>query len=200
MVALPALLVWLVFAAASIFAGQVASRSFSQIHVLLEENDCGSWSISIESAGSISAAYAGFISKITKDVKDAQSYARDWYNGSSTSLTAQSLFPVTRLPFENATVPCPFPNAQRCALGPSSAISMETHMLDSHVHFGINAPKSDRVLFQKNLVCSVLAVDDLTYENETLISFFLGPTNIDDGSTFEIWQIDAFELANYGLR
>jgi hypothetical protein len=173
-VAIPALLVWGTFTAASILVANVASKSFGQIQVLIEQNDCGFWQY--EDNGFNRSTVDGSIgAKFRKDATNAQIYARSWYGNSLKSLNAQSLFPTTALAFQNSTTaPCPVAEA-RCALGPNSAFSLQTDILDSHLHLGINAPKKDRILFQKNLTCSVLSVDDLARLNGTILEFFLGP-------------------------
>jgi hypothetical protein len=166
--AIPALLMFVLFAAASILVAEVASKSYDQIQVLLKPGDCGFW------ASNVSAGFSHFNTKIMRDTADARIYAANWYTNSTAVTAARALYPTTRLPYHTAeNVSCPV--AKRlCRLGENGAFEMETNVLDSHQMFGINAPPEDRIGFQKKTTCSVIEVDEFARGDNTTLFLFLG--------------------------
>jgi hypothetical protein len=100
------------------------------------------------------------------------------------SLSASSIFPVDKLPFATiANTSCPF-EASRCSGPQDTAFSISTLLLDSHTHFGVNAPENDRILFQKNTTCANVRMLDLTkVVNETIYEIYAGSTGREGGMT-----------------
>jgi hypothetical protein len=200
LVGLPALLIWTIFTIASIFVSEVASKSYSQIPVLLVPDDCGyfSWN------GLTQPELGERRVKTTKDTIAARAYAGNWYSNSSTQSSASSIFPVNTLPYTiQPNASCPF-DASRCALGPSSGFSLTTDLLDSHSMFGINAPVSDRIGLQINVTCTVVHVADLIKEVANAEGwveqdFYLGPTDVTD-YTFSYLEISAYMGMSYMIR
>jgi hypothetical protein len=189
-VAVPALLIWISFAAASILVAEVASKSYEGVHALLVPYKCGYYEYDIADESGFepftTVARSAIQTKVSRDTSNAQSYAKNMYSDHLNTLAMESQFPSISLPFHNVTVSCPFAS-KRCLLGPSSAFSVKTEPLDSHIHFGINARKQDRVLFETNLTCSVLDVEDLTSidPSATYLQFALGPKRRLSNYTYE---------------
>jgi hypothetical protein len=185
------------FTIASIFVSEVASKSYTQIHVLLKPEPCGLWYYNTTTLDQTGTAGK----KIVQDTLEARAYASDWYSNSSTSLSSPSLYPVNNLPYSiNANTSCPF-DQSRCALGATSGFSMETELLDSHSMFGINAPPSDRVQLQKTVTCTVVHVADLV-KNETdsiYLDYYLGPTSRKN-STYSYAEITQYTNAGYSIQ
>ena len=171
LIAVPALLIWLLFTTASVFVSEIASKSYTETEILMAPTVCGSWAFNTTTVAGLGAAS----SKTQRDTIRGRLYAGSWYDNSSTSLATRSLFPVNSLPYiTNANTSCPF-DASRCLLGQNTAFSMATPLLDSHSMFGINAPKSDRVQFQKNVTCAVVNVQDMTeVVNNTIFQVYVG--------------------------
>ena len=179
-VAVPALIVWIIFAVASIFVAEVASKSYEQIAVLAAPGQCGifsPWNDPI-------SVLAANLQKNRVETTAAQQYANAHYADESFSQASHSIYPAAILPYraENSTT-CPWDDL--CALGSIGAFSLETPPLDSHTIFGINGRVEDRVSIQKNLTCSVIAVEDFvstlpepesTYQNLDWLYYRLGPT------------------------
>jgi hypothetical protein len=188
--AIPALLIWLLFSIASLFVSEIASKGSGGTEVLLVPNNCGVYhynNSAPDHVGSLGAQLA----KTNRDTIRARAYAGSFYDVSSSSVTQQSVFAVDAIPYKNITnTSCPF-ESSRC-LEPKGAFSIGTPLLDSHSIFGINAPKNDRVQIQKNATCSVLQVADLveSFEgNHHLFNdYYFGPLTVSS---------DGFVISNY---
>lgn len=94
----------------------------------------------------------------------ARNYARDAYNGSNKGRF--DAFAQARLPLFGRETTCPYSGNVTC-LGVNgtkggAAWLMETGRLDSHEHFGFNAPPADRVSFRKSVTCAVVDPTALT--------------------------------------
>jgi len=85
----------------------------------------------------------------------AATYARACYGGLSDSLQC-GRYPVSSIKWtsdQNST--CPFESGT-CVYGDTAAYKITSEMIDSHDHLGINAPKHDRVQYQKITSCAPL--------------------------------------------
>lgn len=113
---------------------------------------------------------------ITKlDVASA-AYAQQCYNNTvitqqyynNTATTQQcSMFAQKRIQpsiSENST--CPFPGKDRICLRDSSNIHLDTGLLDSLIHFGMNGALTDRFAFRNILECAPLRTDGYTEIHE----------------------------------
>ena len=205
MIAVPALLTWLAFTAGSIFVAEVASRSYDQIHVLINPENCGFANLDINDpngflsdptaeklSGFDSRAALLFTENLRGDTVDARAYARSWYGNSPTSLAHSSIFPVARLSYiVNTSAPCPFLETGICMTAFNTAMAMNTGLLDSHSILGINAQVQDRVDFQRMVTCAPLNVDEYTssYYNPFTASlwnmFDLGHLSVNYAGLFE---------------
>jgi hypothetical protein len=193
--AVPPLIIWIFFTVASLFVSEVASKSYTQIEVLLEPRDCGYLSFN-------SSTYAGlgaFSAKVLKDTIAGRTYAGNWYGNSSVSQSASSPFPVNSLPYSTKqNTSCPF-QSSRCFNGERPAFSMETQLLDSHTMFGINAEREDRVQIQKTVSCAVVDVSDLVRIRNTSLEFYAGPVKSSSNYTFSYNSFIAGEGIDYML-
>jgi hypothetical protein len=102
------------------------------------------------------------------------------YGTKSQNLASCNLYPATSLPYTtDSNAACPF-GGNRCVLGDQSAFQMRTPWLNSHVHFGINAPPADRIEYRRTTTCSVINVTDLVSSVQTasgiIYSWHLGYT------------------------
>lgn len=62
-------------------------------------------------------------------------------------------FPLTRVPMSiRVGVPCPFGDGI-CA-EPNGAMTLDTGLIDSNDHLGVNSPPGDRIKYQRTLTCA----------------------------------------------
>ena len=173
------LVIYVAFTVAAVCVGQVITLpAYEAAHVLLKPNDCGLVNYNITTPRGQSARNAKFLS----ESRAARSYATKCYGRNSTEAGC-SIFQVRGLPYTvKDGAPCPFGGDGICRTGDHGAYQMETCLLDSHVHLGINAPAQDRVTFRHSVTCAPLQLEqyiDVTKDNSTtnssLIQFFVGP-------------------------
>jgi hypothetical protein len=188
--ALPALLVWAFFSTAGILVAEIASKDYKHVSSLLKASDCGFFSPTQTSSETSSEASRAFTQKHIDYAIKARQYAKAWYGPNSSLLAGQALFPTTRLPYRMShDAPCPWPG--QCTIRSETAFSLQTDLLDSHIAFGINAPREQRVNWQKNVTCSVLAIPEANIETQN--DTFLTHTNGDP-----IWQL--FFFGGFGVN
>jgi hypothetical protein len=173
--AIPALFTWILFTIASVFVSEVASKSYTNIQVLLAPNNCGYGNFN-------TSTKAGLATMLLNNVRiytETRAYANNYYSNSSSILGASSIFQADVLSYSTLlNTTCPFDDSL-CLLGPSSGFSLETAPLDSHLMFGINAPKSDRVQYQKAVTCTVLDISGRNaLVNNTYLRIYFGNTTI----------------------
>jgi len=170
-IAAPALLVWLLFAAASLFTSSVATKAYGTVIARIDPQNCG---FTDSSKGDQA-------SKILNDTMKARTYVATFYANTTNSATARSAY--LRPTFQvsvNTTAPCPVPDTERCMLGPNGAFSISSEPLNSNDHLGINAPVKDRINLHMKTTCSpiILYRDEVgvgQLGNTTVLNFYLGP-------------------------
>jgi hypothetical protein len=141
--ALPALVIWVSFTIASIFVSTVASKTYSEIRVLVQSKNCG---VVFSDSSSLSGV-AAYIATVGQNNKNARTYAEAWYANSSAFVSAATIYPVNALSYNTTNgTSCPF--GELCMLGANSGFTVATPLLDSHADFGVNSPPKDRVHFQ----------------------------------------------------
>ncbi|KAF2746629.1 hypothetical protein M011DRAFT_403849 [Sporormia fimetaria CBS 119925] len=169
----------LFFVAASLVASTFSSLIVdnTNLEVLVQSPHCGSLNRSLESDNEVTA-YLGPVFSAADD------YAPDCYrNGSLPSRCG--IFSRPKIDFKTEEVPCPF-DAKMCN---SSAISLDSGIIDVNDAFGFNFGQSDRLRYRKKTTCSILPLDgykvisDVSEETgipETLrIAFYYGGLDID---------------------
>ena len=147
------------------------------------------------------------------ETTDSRRYASERYANSSTIFTTDPIFPIESLPFEvRRDQPCPFDRGM-CLLGPNSAVSFETGLLDSHTHLGINAPVQDRIQYRWSSVCTPLNISadvnvlrNQTYDGfpvtelEPVLEINLGPLkSVDKPYTF-LYKQNYLDASGYKVR
>lgn len=168
--------IFLLFAAAGIFVAEVASKSYQDVLVLANPLYCGYLSFGTQGAvdpvtGVLTREnnerrYARNLRKVSRQ------YATSWYDASALGAKTSSDFSSTTLPFIGSEVPCPFIGGNTTCLGSNRtrdapAWQVDTGELNSHVHFGMNAPKSERITWRKKTTCAVVDVNP-----------FVGPSSV----------------------
>ncbi|KAK3940012.1 hypothetical protein QBC46DRAFT_314648 [Diplogelasinospora grovesii] len=162
-VSLLALVVFLIFTAAGVFVAEVATKSYQDVLVLAAPSDCGDF-VFVTDNTTIHSALVDVVTGYQNDANFwARNYARDAYHQSR---SRESAFALPSLPYTGYEVPCPYNNGTAC-FGPNqtadgSAWRMETGPLNSHIHFGMNAPQQDRVTWATTATCAVVDPANLT--------------------------------------
>jgi len=162
------------FGAFSILASTVATRSDTGGHVLVRPGpNCGGWDFN-QTAVSFDQTLPVSIEAAKAKVDDAQSsraYATSFYSIARRPLAeTKTVFPVPRLPYNTTTKePCPFLGA-RClsnsndgttSTSSDTTIVLDTGILDSHAHLGINAAPRDRSGIRHRMACAPIDVSDM---------------------------------------
>ncbi|KAF6821901.1 hypothetical protein CPLU01_12349 [Colletotrichum plurivorum] len=160
------------FALAAIFSSKISDAATE--FRLLEPTGCGWYLPSDDNAPQ---------EKATSDNLIALAYSRQCYWNEPG--LACDILPVKSIGYTNYSVDCPF-RSDVCK--GAKSIRMETDRIDSHVHLGINAPKHDRIEYQRQTTCSPLVTQpgfadpvngaearDLGWDDGILIKYLYGP-------------------------
>ena len=159
---------------ASILTSRVANRGYSTVLARSLQNNCGF--IQYPTSMSVSQKTA-FATKGIVEASRARNYAIEFYTNTTGARVDRSIFPVARLPMKtDSGADCPATNQSLCMSGYDGFL-LETELLDSHRHLGINARKSDRVTVQIRTTCAVLNIGDRISVDETAgtLDVNLGP-------------------------
>ena len=143
------------FIIASVFVGRVTVAAYKANVVLLRPTNCGLEVVQdasdLVTRGTVNYQWSA---KHSNDTRQSRAYGDQCY-GSANGTLGCSIFAVQRLPYSIRTnAVCPFDDL--CRLGRESAVELDTGLLDSHTHLGINARPKDRVRFRRTATCSVL--------------------------------------------
>jgi hypothetical protein len=149
------------FAVASVFVAAIASRAEEDIVTLTKPGAICGW---VLSDGSSNEANIAAYTQLTNSSLRARGYAKDWYARESKFGIPPSVFPIATLPYAVKSGPCPFAGEGRCishdASSPNTAMILDTGLLDSQTHFGVNGPKENRIRSRIVTTCSPLNVSE----------------------------------------
>ncbi|KAK1834113.1 hypothetical protein QBC39DRAFT_31541 [Podospora conica] len=163
-----AAVITIVFTLLGIFVSAFATRSESNVTVLATPGEsCGGWKFNWAKVAITDALPSSFetLRARTDDVLSARAYANWFYSRGKQPLAAtSSTFPVSRLPYTTTSGPCPFLGNGRCLSNDTSTLNitlvLDTGLLDSHTHLGMNAPRRDRSSIRHRMACSPIDVSD----------------------------------------
>ncbi|KAK0732106.1 hypothetical protein B0H67DRAFT_640410 [Lasiosphaeris hirsuta] len=150
----------------SILVSTIATRSESYVNVLARPGEnCGGWDFNwaaVNFGQSLPVSVESTRAKVD-DAQNARAYATWFYSRARQPLAeTNTMFPVPRLPYEISKVPCPFLGEARCLSNdtstPNTTILLDTGLLNSHFHLGINAPPSDRSGVRHRMACSPIDI------------------------------------------
>ena len=198
-----ALLNLILFGLAGIFSSEVTKAAGNETLVI--SPSCGTWSVGPSSTIQNNTPWR---IKTVNDTKSADSYARDCYGGTGSSFDC-SQYVQSRLPWTvDRNASCPFSDGI-CKGG--AAYKMDTGIIDSHDHLGINTPKSERVSYRKVTTCSPIratgygvvenTTDALIPTNVDIFQYFYyGPTpSLDQNYTYKYDVLSGRDLPEYSL-
>ncbi|KAH7026624.1 uncharacterized protein B0I36DRAFT_415231 [Microdochium trichocladiopsis] len=183
MVALPGVLIWGAFFAASLLTSMVANEATDRAIVRAKPDRCGFVvnrpnDQAIGDPADQDEFHDLLTEKWTNDTVEARAYALSMRDATRTA-PLKSIFMKPKLEYKLETnVPCALPNSTYCLNESNATISLTSERLDSHLHLGINAPPSDRIALQHKATCSVVENEYFVTASERYISFRLGPTGL----------------------
>jgi hypothetical protein len=156
---LPPLLIFAVFTAAGVFISEVAGSTYGSNSVRVKSSRCGFFSYDTSTVEGRRAEDL----KAVNDTLSSRQYAKTCYHSNAT-FSDCTLFPVQSLPYNSSMVQCPFgadPSGQNsCIPGSGEALQMDTGLLDTNQHLGINAAPENRLLFRNIVTCSPIRIRD----------------------------------------
>lgn len=179
------------FIVASIFVAKVALNAYEVNVVRLQPTNCGLDGIATSNGSDMNYEYT---SKHVNDIRQSCAYVDACYNSPNGSLGCSSL-PVQSLPFSNDTeATCKF--GDLCLKRTGNAYGLDTGMLNSQTHLGINAKEDDRVNFRIATTCSVLSYKDYTTmkpdpmstDNSTIFDINYGEMGFNGTTATYTWQ------------
>lgn len=180
MFSLPPLLIFAAFTAAGIFIGEVAGPTYRSNDVKIGSSRCGYFTFNIKTADGAQDLEL----KTVNDTMNGRQYSKNCYHSNS-SFGDCSVFPVQSLPYSSSFVDCPFGNdpsgSKLCLPDQSRALQMDTGLLDTDRHLGINAAQVNRLLVRNTVTCSPIRVHDYIEivatedPNFPFWDFYMGP-------------------------
>ncbi|KAI0448296.1 hypothetical protein F5B21DRAFT_522704 [Xylaria acuta] len=158
-----------------IIAGGYSSRVSTAIgdEVIIQTANCGYRSpASFPKRTAAANAYYG------DRISNAARYAAQCYsNGTSPGMTGCSQLTMSRIVGNTDTqAPCPFNNT--ICREKSTNLRIDSGLLDSHIHFGVNAPPDQRIAWRNVVHCAPMVT-----EGYTSLYFNQNPDKSLDGST-----------------
>ncbi|KAF3765644.1 hypothetical protein M406DRAFT_227270, partial [Cryphonectria parasitica EP155] len=111
---------------------------------------------------------------ISKWIADSVNYVQQCYSSNSSGLADCNYFVTQTLPaYVNTTANCPFEDS--ICKNASTNIVLDTGLLNSHEHFGINAPHDERILIRSVLECAPLVTENFTLSDGNFTAYEYGP-------------------------
>lgn len=184
-------LVWLALAGATAILSAKITKSAGRDCLIMSEY-CGIWTEGKDWNNSDPNTLDQFGSTQLLASNTATNYARTCYTNNSENLPQCNIYAQSRLPLHvTVNASCPF-NTSICLEGPTASFTMDTGLIDTREHLGINTPDDGRVQFRKIATCSPLTrkghvtvhndsipLPGYPFENYTLAAYHYGPA--DDG-------------------
>ncbi|KAF7547002.1 hypothetical protein G7Z17_g8036 [Cylindrodendrum hubeiense] len=168
--------------------------------VLIRSKMCGFWA-----ANSADNEVTSF-NALKNETWAAVTYVDSCYEGNAESALCDRFLPQRQLPMLSETNgQCPFDKEMCLSQDEYPAFVMKTDVLDSHIHFGINSPKDDRVTMQRITTCAPLAVNDFvkihnsTMPEEKITSVYFGKSNFSP-QTYNVSNFQVFAKSSYNLE
>lgn len=109
---------------------------------------------------------------LAKWIANSVNYVQQCYSANSSGLSDCNYFAVSRIPaYVDTQNPCPF---QDTICKNASNIVLDTGFLNSHEHFGINAPADERILMRSVLECAPLVTEGYTISDGNFTAYDYG--------------------------
>ena len=149
------------FIIAGIFSSSITSANSE---VLLRGDICGVWLDAYLSGADYSTDIStqertDYLVNLRSNLLKSSAFAAACYNQSSTSSAIEACLPYGRRQIgwtSRTNVSCPFA-PEMCRN--NTVVEFDTGRINSHTDLGINAPKNDRVEYQRVMRCAPLSTD-----------------------------------------
>ncbi|KAK4162931.1 hypothetical protein QBC43DRAFT_214124, partial [Cladorrhinum sp. PSN259] len=165
------------FAVAGGFSSQISTGISDE--VLVDGKNCG-WFVSAVSAKT-QVSSTVMMAEEARRVNNAANYAQQCYSSKKPGSSCNS-YAVPRLSMSVDTeAPCPFKNG--ICRSNSSNIVIDSGLIDTHDHLGLNAPKEQRLRFRHIMQCAPLRTQNYSsvirgsFSNYTLYHYGQKNTN-----------------------
>ncbi|KAH7000231.1 hypothetical protein EDB80DRAFT_106597 [Ilyonectria destructans] len=169
------------------------------VEVLIHSPQCGYWQASFSDDLVVAST------DIANRTLEAVQYADTCYESNSPSELCDNYLVKRNLEWTGwHNTECPFEDGMCLDNDTFPAFQMETMLLDSHEHFGMNSPKQGRFALQRTTTCAPLNVKDWslvkggTIEGENITKVYFGATSSDD-YTFGVSNLQLLAGPDYNL-
>lgn len=187
-----ALLSLAVLSVTSLFSSQITRASGAE--TLIISNNCGFW---VPDVDSVEQSNRAFAHKTLRDSTSAASYAQACYGSNPDTLQCNQYVQRQIKWTANQNATCPF-GSGICMISDTAAYEMDSGLIDSHVHLGINTPKKNRITYRKRTTCAALNKDDyFTTKNATETTTPEGGFFGQPGDVINFYNFGSFEGLNY---
>lgn len=139
--------------AAALFTSSVAITGSKNVVLLRGIDDCGF----------LRPTDPGFGLKQTSILSDTANYAQEcyrgveWAEGSPETCRIAQPFPAASIDFTvQYNVACPFSNSSLCRSASNLPIRLTSELMNSNLHFGINAAREDQIEYRREMTCAAL--------------------------------------------
>ena len=151
-----AILNLIAFLAAGLLTSEVTRAAGAE--ALVRSKACGFWDIPLTVSGAPTQAWQ---TKVLNETVSAATYARNCYQTAEDPLHCRT-YTVQQIGWKtNPNVTCPFASGM-CYFSDTAAYEMDTGPIDSHIHLGLNTPKSERITYRKVTTCAPLHTKKFT--------------------------------------
>ena len=156
---------FLMMLSAVVFVGFLLAGGFSSVistavgnEVLISGQNCAILNSTAFQAMDPALTQLYYFPHVSKKIENAANYAQQCYSTNASRILGCDAFVQKRLPtIVTANAPCPF-NDTICVT-PDQNLILDTGFLDSHEHWGINAPPSERFQFRRLVHCAPLKTE-----------------------------------------
>jgi hypothetical protein len=123
-----------------------------------------------------------WLTSLQQSFRKSAEYARSCYNTQSrTQFSSCNIYVVPSIQSRiDRAAPCPF-FERNCG---TTTVSIDSGLIDSHFHLGINAPVQDRIQFRNLIACTPIPPEDQYTSNWTSEK----STNLQDQLLFQLGQ------------
>jgi hypothetical protein len=161
----------------------VATRNEASVIVLSQPAECGAWAFNwsdLFSANALSPNASNYTfesrQELVNDALSSRLYAKWFYSDVQPLAVTSTMFTIPSLPYDIRMEPCPFSGATKCLSNDTTtkdiSLTLDTGLLDSHDHLGMNAPAQDRSSVRYVAKCSPIDLTGyVTEANDTTDGF-----------------------------
>lgn len=173
--------------------------------MLISSSKCGVFG----APPNVDAKYSDFLGYLSRLTAASTSYAQQCYED-NTAAQECSLYVKEKIPqIISTNASCPFPGKDKIC-SQAQNLRIDTGIVDSHVHLGMNAATKDRFTYRNILECAPLRTDGYkkivpSSDNSTSGDqeyLFYGPTfNLQANGTMTLqWPVQPQQRREYDLQ